>query len=97
MHLIADTGPPTNKGGVREFLEDELGIHLDWVEIPEAFRLIVTDEGEELDVTLRYGVQDYIDLCMEVVDALTYLGESRGNPDRKVLTSKYGNFLKTAP
>ena len=115
MHLIADMGPPTNKGGVREFLEDELGIYLDWVEIPEAFRLIVTDPGEELDVTLRYDVRDYIDtiekavpgsresvsnyidLCMEVVDALTYLGESRGNPDRKVLTSKYGNFLKTAP
>jgi len=115
MHLIADMGSPTNKGGVRKFLEDELGIHLDWVEIPEAFRLIVTDPGEELDVTLRYGVQDYIDgiekavpgsaksitnyidLCMEVVDALTYLGESRGNPDKKVLTSKYGNFLKTAP
>jgi len=115
MHLIADLGPPTNKGGVRKFLEDELEIYLDWVEIPEAFRLIVTDPGEELDVTLRYGVRDYIDtiekavpgsqesitnyidLCMEVVDALTYLGESRGNPDRKVLTSKYGNFLKTAP
>lgn len=115
MHLIADMGSPSDKGGVRKFLEDELEIHLDWVEIPEAFRLIVTDPGEELDVTLRYGVQDYIDtiekavpgsresitnyiqLCMEVVDALTYLGESRGNPDRKVLTSKYGNFLKTAP
>jgi prolycopene isomerase len=115
MHLIADMGSPTNKGGVRKFLEDELGIHLDWVEIPEAFRLIVTDPGEEMDVTLHYGVQDYIDaiekavpgsresitnyidLCMEVVDALTYLGQSRGNPDRKVLTSKYGNFLKTAP
>ena len=115
MHLIADMGPPSNKGGVRKFLGDELGIYLDWVEIPEAFRMIVTDPGEELDVTLHYGVQDYIDaiekavpgsrqsitnyidLCMEVVDALTYLGESRGNPDRKVLTSKYANFLKTAP
>jgi len=115
MHLIADMGPPTDKGSVRAFLEDELGVTLDWVEIPEAFRMIVTDPAEKLDVTLRYGVKDYIDtiekavpgsrksitnyidLCMEVVDALTYLGESRGNPDRKVLTSKYANFLKTAP
>ncbi len=115
MHLIADMGSPSDKGGVRVFLEDELGIFLDWVEIPEAFRMIVTDPGEEMDVTLRYGVQDYIEgiekavpgsresitnyigLCMEVVDALTYLGESRGSPDRKVLTSKYANFLRTAP
>ena len=28
---------------------------------PEAFRMIVTDPGEEMDVTLRYGVQDYIE------------------------------------
>jgi prolycopene isomerase len=34
---------------------------------------------------------------MEVVGALTYLGQSRGKPDRKVLTSKYANFLRTAP
>jgi phytoene dehydrogenase-like protein len=115
MHLIADLGSPTNKGSVRIFLEDELGIHLDWFELPEAFRLILTDPGQALDVIMRYGrddwiadleqavpgsrqiVTDYVDLCLEVVDALTYLGESRGNPDRKVLTSKYANFLKTAP
>jgi phytoene dehydrogenase-like protein len=115
MHLIADFGPPTNKGSVRKFFEDELDIHLDWFGLPEAFRLILTDPGEEMDVTVRYGrddlisdiekavpgsrqtVTDYVDLCLEVVDALTYLGESRGNPDRKVLTGKYANFLKTSP
>jgi phytoene dehydrogenase-like protein len=115
MHLIADLGPPTNKGSVRKFFEDELDIHLDWFEIPEAFRLILTDLDDAIDVTIRYGrdnwitdiekavpgsrqvVTDYVDLCLEVVDALTYLGESRGSPDRKVLTSKYADFLKTAP
>jgi phytoene dehydrogenase-like protein len=115
LHQIADVGSPTNKGDVRAFLEDELGLHLDWVEIPEAYRLILTDPGEELDVTMPFGTQafidalerevpgsratvtDYIDLCHEVLDAITYLGKSRGNPDRKVLTSTYANFLKTAP
>lgn len=114
MHLVADVGPPMDKGGVRQYLEDELGIYLDWVEIPEAFRLILTDPGEEMDVTMHYGVESYIHtiekevpgsresitnyiaLCMEVVDALSYLGMSRGKPDRKVLTTKYANFLKTA-
>ena len=67
MHMIADMGPPTDRGGVRTFLEDDLGVHLDWVEIPEAFRMIVTDPGEELDVTMRYGVKDYIDTIEESV------------------------------
>ena len=115
LHQFCDVGSPTDKGNVREFLEDELGIYLDWVEIPEAFRLILTDPGEDLDVTMPYGVQEfieaiekavpgsresvakYVDLCREIVDALTYLGQSKGNPDKRVLTKKYSNFLKTCP
>jgi prolycopene isomerase len=115
LHQFADVGPPTAKGGVREFLEDEVGVYLDWVEIPEAYRLILTDPGEDLDVTMPYGVEDFIDaieeavpgsgesvtryvnLCRETIEAITYLGRSKGNPDRRVLTDKYANFLKTCP
>ena len=52
LHQFCDVGSPTAKGHVRAFLEDELGVYLDWVEIPEAFRLILTDPGEDLDVTV---------------------------------------------
>lgn len=115
LHQLADVGSPTRKGDVRSFLEDELGVYLDWVEVPEAYRLILTDPGEELDVTMPYGVQAYTDavekvvpgsretvtkyleLCQEVIEAIIYLGESRGKPDKNVLTSKYANFLRTAP
>jgi phytoene dehydrogenase-like protein len=115
LHEFCDVGPPTAKGSVRKFLEDEIGVYLDWVEIPEAYRLILTDPGENLDVTMPYGVQDFIDaierevpgsresvtnyvnLCQEVVEAITYIGQSKGNPDRSVLTKKYANFLKTCP
>lgn len=115
LHQFADVGPPDAKGGVRKFMEDDLGVYIDWVEIPEAYRLILTDPGEDLDVTIPYGIQEfidaiegavpgsreavtrYVDLCREVMEAITYLGKSRGNPDRKVLTSQYANFLKTAP
>ena len=115
LHEFCDVGPPTAKGSVRQFLEDEIGVHLDWVEIPEAYRLILTDPGEDLDVTMPYGVQEfigaiekaapgsresvtnYVNLCQEVVEAITYLGQSKGNPDRSVLTKKYANFLKTCP
>jgi phytoene dehydrogenase-like protein len=59
MHLIADIGPPDNRGSVRKFLEDDLAIHLDWVEVPEGYRLILTDPDEDLDVTMPYGVEDF--------------------------------------
>jgi len=45
---------------VRKFLEDDLGVYLDWVEVPEAYRLILTDPDEHLDVTIPYGVEAYI-------------------------------------
>lgn len=115
LHQFCDVGSPTNKGGVRKFLEDDLGIFLDWVEVPEAFRMILTDPGQEMDVTMPYGVSEFIDaierkvpgsrpsvttyveLCKEIIDALNYLGETRGNPDRRVLMSRFSNFLKTCP
>jgi len=115
LHAFADVGPPAAKGTVRKFLEDDLGIYLDWIAVPEAFRLIVTDPDESMDVTLHYDAQEYIntcereapgsresvsnyiELCNEVLDAIFYLGASKGNPDKKVLTSKYSNFLKTCP
>jgi phytoene dehydrogenase-like protein len=115
LHHFADVGSPTVKGSVRNFLEDSIGVYLDWVEIPDAFRMILTDPGEDLDVTVPYGVQgfidaiegaapgsresvtNYINLCKEVLEAITYIGRSKGNPDRGVLTKQYANFLKTCP
>ncbi len=115
LHAFCDVGSPAVRGSVRQFLEDELDLHLDWVETPEAFRLILTDPGEGLDVTVHYGVEPFIaaierqapgsrpsvtqwvELGREVVEALEYLRQSRGSPDRKVLTSTYANFLKTCP
>jgi phytoene dehydrogenase-like protein len=115
LHQLADVGSPTLKGDVRKFLEDDLGVRLDWVEVPEAYRLILTDPDERLDVTMPYGVEAYIDavekvvpgsretvtkyldLCQEVIEGIIYLGESRGKPDKNVLTTKYANLLRTAP
>ncbi|NLA05521.1 MAG: NAD(P)/FAD-dependent oxidoreductase [Firmicutes bacterium] len=45
----------------------------------------------------RESVSKFVKLCEEVVHAFSYLGRSRGNPDKKVLTGTYANFLKTAP
>ena len=42
-------------------------------------------------------VTKFINLCQEVVDALNYIAESKGNADKKILLDRYSNFLKTAP
>jgi Phytoene dehydrogenase and related proteins len=116
LHEISDFGPSGNKGGVRKLFEDRLGLELEFVPVPEAYRLIIPDEkGGRLDVTMPFGEKAFIDkvesyvpgskksvekfvaLCKEVVDAFAYIGESRGDPDKKILMSKYSNFLKTAP
>ena len=115
LHEFADIGWPTDKGNVRQFLEDEVGVYLDWVEIPEAYRYIQTDPRGPMDVTMPYGVQafvdavekaepgsrasvtKYLDLCKNVLDGLTYVGKSRGNPDKKRLMGEFGGLLKTAP
>lgn len=43
------------------------------------------------------SVTRFIELCNEVVDALGYIADSKGNADKKVLLDKYSNFLKTTP
>lgn len=116
LHEISDFGPPEAKGNVRKLLEDRIGLDLEWVRVPEAYRLIIPNEvGGRLDVTMPFGVDDFIakveeyapgsresvtnfiSLCGEIVDALAYIAESKGNADKKVLIKEYSNFLKTAP
>ncbi len=47
-------------GSVRSFF-DYLGISdkIDWVDIPEAFRLISFNAGKELDVTMPFGIDEF--------------------------------------
>ena len=55
---------------VRAFLEDDLDVWLDWVQVPEAFRMILTDPGQDLDVTIPYGKDAYIEaVCSYVPEA----------------------------
>jgi len=113
LHELCDYGPESNKGGIRKLFE-ELGIDIPIAKVPEAYNLIITSPNEKLDITVPFGVNDYINciikevpkseksvkkfirLCQEVHEALNYIKESRGNPDKKILMGEYGNFLRTA-
>ncbi len=45
----------------------------------------------------KESVSKFLRLCKEASDAITYIAESEGNPDKKVLMKEYSNFLKTVP
>jgi len=113
LHELCDVGREGLMGGCGTFFKD-LGLDVEWVQVPEAYRMVITGKDEKLDVTMPFGVKEYIDkmehyvpgsrasmtkffdLCEEVLEAIGYLGASKGNPDKKLLTTKYANFLKTA-
>jgi phytoene dehydrogenase-like protein len=45
----------------------------------------------------RESVTLFLRLCKEVSDAIAYIAQAQGNPDRKLLMKEYGNFLRTVP
>ena len=110
LHILCDYGPPENGGNVRRFF-DEIGLKLDLVPVPDAYRFILEEAG--VDAVMPIGVHEYIeaverevpgsrdtltrylDLCKEVLDALNYIAASKGKADKDVLRKKYPNFLKT--
>jgi len=60
LHELCDFGPSTNKGGVRKLFEDKLNLDSEFVEVPEAFRLILTDPDENLDVVMPFGIDNFL-------------------------------------
>ena len=60
LHELNDFGTEDNKGDVR-VLFDELGVtdKIEWLQIPEAYRVIV--KSENLDAVMPFGKQAFID------------------------------------
>jgi phytoene dehydrogenase-like protein len=109
LHEMADFGSVSNPGAIR-FLFNKLGVDAEFLEVPEAYRII----SKDLDVIMPFGIENFLNEiekqvpgCRESVEnffklgedisaAFAYIGKSRGNPDQKVLIKDYSNFLKTA-
>ncbi len=109
LHELADYGSVTNPGGIRVLFE-KLGVDAEFLEIPEAYRIITKD----LDVIMPFGIENFLNeiekqvpgcresvenffkIAEDISNAFTYIGNSRGNPDEKVLINEHSNFLKTA-
>ncbi len=112
LHELSDVGPPEKKGAVRRILEDELGMDVEFLPVPEAYHLILGDEG--INLKLPFGVGNFVETiaakfassrealtafmadCKEVARALSYIGSAGKTPDLSVLTSDYPAFVATA-
>ncbi len=60
LHELYDWGPKSNKGGTRRLLE-RYELDSEFIEVPEAYRLILTDPNEDLDVVMPFGIDAYLD------------------------------------
>jgi phytoene dehydrogenase-like protein len=112
LHELSDVGSYEKKGAVRRYLEDELGMNVDFVPVPEAYHLILKDEGincrfpfgvedfidkiEENEPGSRNNIKSFLDVCHEVSRALSYVGSIKGVPDLNELIEKYPSFVTTA-
>ncbi len=112
LHEMCDVGEPGCLGGAGTFFEsiglevewlkipDAYRMIVDGaqkldVTMPFGTQAYI-DKMEEYVPGSRQSVTNFFELCQEVVDGIGYIGKSKGNPDKKVLTGTYANFLKTA-
>ena len=61
LHELCDVGPLDNPGDVRNIM-DAYGINVEWVRVPDCFRVITKgSDGEPLDVTMPSTIEAFID------------------------------------
>lgn len=68
LHELSSYGCVQGAGNIRRIFE-ELGIHdkIEWCRIPDAYRMITLSDPDKIDVTMPFGVSNYIDKMEEYV------------------------------
>lgn len=111
LHQMPLPLPDSRSVSVRNYLLEEAKLDLEIAEVPEAYRLILTERS--VDVQIPFGIQAVIDLveaqvpgsreavtryfelCGEVLETLTYLDQHREDLNKKELLVHHGSFLNT--
>ncbi len=108
LHEMMSIGPKEDRLKVGQFLDD-CGVDIDWMRVPEAYRLILT--GEDIDITLHAGfrtmadeigeqypewkekIYDFMCLCGRVYNSMNYL--STHTMSKAAMLVKHPDFVKT--
>ena len=111
LHEMPDVRSIEEAAGVIRYLTDDAGLDIDFVSIPEAYRVILTEKGT--DVRMPFGLSEcadlvekevpgsresvtaYLELCTEVQGALRALSGGDGAPKFVKIFKEYGNFFRT--
>ena len=111
LHELPNTRTESTTSGVVRYLMEDAELRIDFLSIPEAYRLILTDQN--LDACLPFGVDDFIkaiekevpgstpavtnfmNLCKEVQNAFNALEGSGKRVPIIQTIKKYTNFIRT--
>lgn len=111
LHEMPDMRAIDEATGVVRYLLDDAELDIDFKQVPEAYRVILTETG--VDVTVPFGtdafidtvekavpgsreqVQRYMDLCSEIQGTFRYLSNNADNLSYTELLKKHGNFIRT--
>jgi len=61
LHELDSYGPEPQKGGIRRLFEDKFNLDVEFVRVPEAYRLILQDPNEKIDITIPFGIEEFIE------------------------------------
>jgi ferredoxin-NADP reductase/phytoene dehydrogenase-like protein len=112
LHELSNVGSPDDPGFVRKYLLGEGEADFEFLPVPEAYHLILTEKGVNIKIPFgmenfiktiaravpgsREPLERYLDTCKGVFDGISYVGRMKGQPDPKVLMEEYPAFLATA-
>ena len=112
LHELSNVGSPDDPGFVRKFLLGEGEADFEFVAVPEAYHLILTEKG--VNIKIPFGIENlietvaravpgsreplerYLETCKGVFDGMSYVARMKGKPDPQVLTEQYPAYLGTA-
>jgi len=61
LHELDEYGPESNKGAVKRLFENRYNLDINMVRVPEAYRLIITNSEENVDITMPFGIENFIE------------------------------------
>lgn len=68
LHELCEFGGADNPGGCRKTIVDDFGLDINWLMVPDNFRVITTArDGRHIDVTLPCGRENFINKMEEYV------------------------------
>lgn len=111
LHEMPNVPSIQEASGVVRYLLDDAGLDIGFAEIPDAYRVILTDSGT--DVRMPFGRQAcvetvereapgsgkaaaaYLELCGEVQEAFGYLARNEKHINFREFMRRHGNFIRT--